>query len=201
MSEDSQPIQRQDAARNRTRLIAAAREVFGEFGPDAPLEEVAARAAVSRTTLYRNFASRQELAAEIYARDVAKIEARAAKVRHDERGIVDLFDYVLGMMMDDRSLFHVVLNPEMEWYQELVSRMGAAFKPLVSAGTEAGIVRDGVTMEDFRIAFAMALAGTHNASAARRKQVRHRIRRILQRALFTDQVLEESGARGAARIA
>lgn len=187
MSRDDPPTQRQDAARNRTRLIAAAREAFAEFGPDAPLEEVAARAEVSRTTLYRNFASRQELAAEIYARDVAKIEARAAKVGGNERGIVELFDFVLGMMMDDRSLFHVVLNPEMEWYQELVSRMAAAFKPLVRAGKVAGIVRDGLTMEDFRIAFAMALAGTNHASPAQRRQIRHRIRRILKRALFTDQ--------------
>ena len=83
MSKVTRPSQRQDAARNRTRLIAAAREVFAEFGPDAPLEEVAARADVSRTTLYRNFASRQELAADIYERDVAKIEARSAKVRGD----------------------------------------------------------------------------------------------------------------------
>jgi AcrR family transcriptional regulator len=187
LSKVSRPLQRQDAARNRTRLIAAAREVFAEFGPDAPLEEVAARASVSRTTLYRNFASRQDLAKEIYARDVAKIEARSVKVRGNERGIVELFDYVFGMMMDDRSLFHVVLNPEMEWYQELVVRMSAAFKPLVRSGKAAGIVRDGATLEDFRVALAMAVAGTHNASPARRKQIKPRIRRILQRALFTDQ--------------
>ena len=187
LSKVTPPPQRQDAARNRTRLIAAAREVFAEFGPDAPLEEVAARAGVSRTTLYRNFTSRQELAAEIYERDVAKIEARSAKVRGDEHGIVDLFNFVLGMMMDDRSLFHVVLSPDMAWYQEHVSRMAATFKPLVKSGKAAGIVREGATMEDFRIAFGMALAGMHRLSPAGQKQVKQRIRHLLQRALFTDQ--------------
>lgn len=182
----SRPAQRQDAARNRTRLIAAAREVFAELGPDAPLEEVAVRAGVSRTTLYRNFATRQDLAKDIYARDVAKIESRSAKVRGSERGIVELFDFVLGMMMDDRSLFHVVSNPDMEWYQELVDRMRATFKPLVLEGKVAGIVRQGTTVEDFRLAFAMAQAGTHDLTPARRKQVRHRIRRILHQALFND---------------
>ena len=91
-------------------MIAAAREVFAEFGPDAPLEEVAARASVSRTTLYRNFTARQDLAYEIYALDVSKIEAFSAKVSGRADGIVDLFDFVLAMVMDDRSLFHVVLR-------------------------------------------------------------------------------------------
>ena len=186
LSDDARPSKRRDATRNRSRLIAAAREVFAELGPDAPLEEVAAKASVSRTTLYRNFASRQDLAKEIYARDVAKIEARAAKVRGSAHGIVDLFDFVLGMMMDDRSLFHVVLNPDMEWYQELVDRMSAAFKPLVRSGKDAGIVLEGATLEDFRLAFAMAQAGTHNVSAERRKQIKRRIHRLLKRALFTD---------------
>jgi AcrR family transcriptional regulator len=186
LSTEPGPTKRQDATLNRSRLIAAAREVFAEFGHDAPLEEVAARAQVSRTTLYRNFASRQELATEIYAHDVAKIETFSAKVLGKERGIVELFDFVLGMMMDDRSLFHVVLHPDMEWYQELVSRMSAAFKPHVQAGKAAGIVREGATLGDFRLAFGMAQAGTHNVSAARRKQIRHRIRWMLRRALFVD---------------
>lgn len=180
------PSKRQDATRNRNRLIAAAREVFAQIGPDAPLEEVAARADVSRTTLYRNFASRQDLAKEIYSRDVGRIEAFSAKVRGREHGIVDLFDFVLDMMMDDRSLFHVVLNPEVEWYQELAGRMEAAFEPLVRAGMKAGVVREGTRVDDFRLAFGMAQAGTQRLSPARRKQSQRRIRRLLGAALFTD---------------
>jgi AcrR family transcriptional regulator len=182
------PSMRRDATRNRSQLIAAAREVFAEFGPDAPLEEVASRASVSRTTLYRNFATRQDLATEIYARDVTTIEAFAAKVRGSAQGIVELFDLVLGMMMDDRSLFHVVLNPEMEWYQELVERLTAVFEPFVQKGKAAGIVREDVTLEDFRIAFGMAQAGTHNVTVDRRKRIEPRIRVILRRALFAGEV-------------
>jgi AcrR family transcriptional regulator len=185
LSDQSRPSKRRDATRNRSRLIAAAREVFAELGPDAPLEEVAERASVTRTTLYRHFSSRQELAREIYARDVAKIEGLSAKVRSDDCGIVELFDFVFDMMMDDRSLFHVVLNPEVEWYPELVDRMSAAFRGAVRSGKAAGIVSDGVTLEDFRLAFAMAQAGAHTLSAERRSQNRNRIRRMLRRALFT----------------
>ncbi len=53
--------QRADAHRNRERIIAAAREVFVESGPDAPLDEIARRAGVGNATLYRNFADRREL--------------------------------------------------------------------------------------------------------------------------------------------
>lgn len=187
MSVDIPPTRRQDATRNRGRLIAAAREVFAELGPDAPLEEVASRAAVSRTTLYRNFATRQDLATEIYARDVTTIEDYAAKLRGSAHGIGDLFDFVLGMMMDDRSLFHVVLNPEMEWYQELVERLTVVFEPFVLSGKAAGVVRADVTLEDFRIAFGMAQAGTHNVTLDRRKRIEPRIRIILRRALFTSE--------------
>src|SRR3954451_9496870 len=52
---------RQDAARNRERIIEAAREVFSEQGLQAPIEEVARRAGVGIATLYRRFPTRPEL--------------------------------------------------------------------------------------------------------------------------------------------
>src|SRR3954465_5831138 len=52
---------RQDAARNRERIIEAAREVFSEHGLQAPIEEVARRAGVGIATLYRRFPTSPEL--------------------------------------------------------------------------------------------------------------------------------------------
>jgi AcrR family transcriptional regulator len=52
---------RADAARNRRRVLAAAREVFGEFGPDARMEEVSRRAGVGVGTLYRHFPTKAAL--------------------------------------------------------------------------------------------------------------------------------------------
>jgi len=52
---------RQDAARNRDRLIAAAREVFRRRGLDAPLEEIARTAGVAIGTLYNRFPTRGAL--------------------------------------------------------------------------------------------------------------------------------------------
>lgn len=52
---------RADASRNSARLLVAARDVFVERGPDAPLEEIARRAGVGIATLYRRFGDRANL--------------------------------------------------------------------------------------------------------------------------------------------
>ncbi|MEV0092685.1 TetR/AcrR family transcriptional regulator [Streptomyces sp. NPDC050738] len=52
---------RADALRNRERIVAAAREIFVEFGPEVPLDEIARRAGVGNATLYRHFPDRAEL--------------------------------------------------------------------------------------------------------------------------------------------
>ena len=52
---------RQDAARNRARLLTAAREAMAARGLGAPLEDVARRAGVGIATLYRHFSTREVL--------------------------------------------------------------------------------------------------------------------------------------------
>jgi AcrR family transcriptional regulator len=56
---------RGDAARNRARVLAAAREVFSTDGGDAQMEQIAKRAGVGVGTLYRNFPTKQALLAEL----------------------------------------------------------------------------------------------------------------------------------------
>ena len=71
MSADpAQPRMRADARRNREQILRAAREVFADQGPDAPLDEIARRAGVGIATLYRRFPARSDLfrgvAAEVF---------------------------------------------------------------------------------------------------------------------------------------
>jgi AcrR family transcriptional regulator len=56
---------RRDAEQNRVRLVQAAAHVFGEHGTDASVEMVAARAGLGLATLYRRFASKDALIAEL----------------------------------------------------------------------------------------------------------------------------------------
>jgi AcrR family transcriptional regulator len=59
------PRPRADALRNRERIVTAAREMFTEYGPDVPLDEIARRAGVGNATVYRNFPDRDALVREV----------------------------------------------------------------------------------------------------------------------------------------
>lgn len=60
------PRMRRDAARNRARLLEAARDTFNERGIEAPLDEVARRAGVGIGTLYRRFPNREALVEALF---------------------------------------------------------------------------------------------------------------------------------------
>ncbi|WP_078861148.1 TetR/AcrR family transcriptional regulator [Streptomyces rubellomurinus] len=68
---------RVDARRNLESVLRAAREVFGEFGYDAPMEEVARRAGVGVGTVYRRFPSKEVLVQRIAAEEVAWLTDQA----------------------------------------------------------------------------------------------------------------------------
>jgi AcrR family transcriptional regulator len=71
---------RADARRNRAQILAAARDVFVEQGPGAPLEDISRRAGTGIATLYRRFPDRESLmrAVVIDALERTTEEARSA---------------------------------------------------------------------------------------------------------------------------
>ncbi|BBX05988.1 TetR/AcrR family transcriptional regulator [Mycolicibacterium aichiense] len=56
---------RSDAARNRESLLAAAEEVFAERGVEASVADIARRAGVAKGTVFRHFASKEDLIASL----------------------------------------------------------------------------------------------------------------------------------------
>lgn len=56
---------RADAVRNAEKVLEAAREVFGERGLEAGIDEVAARAGVGKATVYRGWTTKEELVAAV----------------------------------------------------------------------------------------------------------------------------------------
>ncbi|MGW3283484.1 TetR/AcrR family transcriptional regulator [Streptomyces sp. NPDC001002] len=79
------PRPRADALRNRERIVTAAREMFTEFGPDVPLDEIARRAGVGNATVYRNFPDRDALVREVVC-SVMDRTTEAAEVALAENG-------------------------------------------------------------------------------------------------------------------
>ena len=57
---------RADAARNRARVLDAARTAFAEAGLDVGVEEIARRAGVGKGTLYRRFPTKEALVRAIF---------------------------------------------------------------------------------------------------------------------------------------
>lgn len=79
---------RVDAARNRARVLAAAKEVFTERGARASLNEVAKRACVGPGTLYRHFPTLQALLVAIISGDVDTLCRRGRELlTHEDPGI------------------------------------------------------------------------------------------------------------------
>jgi AcrR family transcriptional regulator len=70
---------RADAQRNRQRIIEVARQVFREQGYDASLDLVAKRAGVGAGTLYRHFATRDDLVDAIMQTWVDNVDQAAEK--------------------------------------------------------------------------------------------------------------------------
>ncbi|GAS93811.1 TetR family transcriptional regulator [Mycolicibacterium canariasense] len=69
---------RADAARNRERILAAARAAFAESEADTSMAEIARRSGVGQATLYRNFATRRDLLEAVFTEEVDHVCAAAA---------------------------------------------------------------------------------------------------------------------------
>jgi AcrR family transcriptional regulator len=76
---------RADAARNREKVLRAAREAFAESGYGVPLDEIAARAGVGPGTVYRHFPAKEALFEAV-------VTARVTDLVNDARALADASD-------------------------------------------------------------------------------------------------------------
>jgi AcrR family transcriptional regulator len=169
---------------NREQLLEAARKAFAEQGPNVPLEVIASDAHVTRPTLYRHFASREELAAAVYEDNVTRIEAWAAELAERDDAIMLLFDHVLEMQRGDRALAQVLAGAEIAWLKELGDRIVGAFAPLFNRGQQRGIVHPDVELYDVMMSFAMADGAMSDKIEAYGRVRFARVSKALHRALF-----------------
>lgn len=75
---------RADARRNREQILAAAKEIFAEHGPDVPMEEIARKAAVGVGTLYRRFPDRETLIKAVARDNFSAVLAEARNAVEQE---------------------------------------------------------------------------------------------------------------------
>ncbi|MBE1876196.1 TetR/AcrR family transcriptional regulator [Myceligenerans pegani] len=179
---------RRDAARNRERLVAAARRVFADLGPDAPLEEIARTAGVSRTTLHRHFADRPALVSAVMWQNVVDIETEAAKLSDADDGAVRLFHFMHDMQRGAPWLALVVTpggDVELRALGDLAERTASALEPLLARAREAGLTHPSVTTQHVLLTLPMAMAVQAAETSAGLRPPADATREILHRGLFT----------------
>jgi AcrR family transcriptional regulator len=97
---------RADAARNRAKVLAAAAEVFGQRGLDAPLEHIARQAGVSIGTLYAHFPTREAFFDAIIPERLAALDQITADSLADPdpwNGFVHFVENLFGLRARDRG--------------------------------------------------------------------------------------------------
>ena len=173
------PKRRRDAEENRTRIIAAAREVFALQGFEAPLSEIASRSGVGRATLYRNFPDRVALAAAIFEDNLVALEARAAALEGQADAFWTLLEAMVEQQVEAHAIFPTLLTgPKIPALEQLTRRTRTLIKGPLQAAVEAGAVRSDLGVNDVITMLAMiAVVVTGDSSVSSR---RRRARRVLE---------------------
>jgi AcrR family transcriptional regulator len=149
---------RRDAVRNHERILDAARDVLGESGADACIEEIAARAGVGVGTVYRRFASKDALIDELLRLVMGELTTAAqdALARSDGHGLEDLLRAFGRSFADHAQYANLLLTRQPEPAAESLIR--AAVGELTTRAREIGTIDPSVTTDDV-IALLSAMRG------------------------------------------
>ncbi|MDF0528852.1 TetR/AcrR family transcriptional regulator [Tsukamurella sp. 8F] len=147
---------RADAARNRERLVTAARELMNS-DPRVPLEKIAAAAGVGIGTLYRNFPSRDSLLEAAYRQHademtdlVQKLVADAVAPAEAMRRVIVHYMATSGQKAGLKEAIVASAGTGAEIFQDTAARSSAAIGTLLAAGQADGTFRTDVEAEDVR---------------------------------------------------
>jgi len=143
---------RRDAVQNHEKLLAAARVVIAERGIDAPLEEIARRADVGIATLYRNFASRDELVQALFERSMDEVDVLVSDIGGEESAwdsVVNFMDKLGMWLLADPAMPTIVtrigiIDPD----KRPAMRFTDAMTGIVEQAKADGDLRDDVTSID-----------------------------------------------------
>jgi AcrR family transcriptional regulator len=150
---EQRPALRRDAERNRRRLLAAAREVFAEFGIGASLEEIALRAGVGIGTLYRRFPTRTALIEALFedkALEYARASEAALAAQDAWEGLEGLIEHICEMQAEDRGFTDVLTAsfPAAPELQGSMSRARRNIEKLVARARREGTLRSDFVAAD-----------------------------------------------------
>jgi AcrR family transcriptional regulator len=169
---------RRDAARNREQIVVAARALFAVRGLDVSVDEITQKAGVGMGTLYRHFATKDDLITAVL--DDAFVQyVGLAEAAHgaDEAwtGIVGLLEAALAMHAADRGLRELVYSHDRNRRRADAARrrLRSILAEVVVRAHREGSLRDDVTADDLLLVLAggagvIQRAGNDAGEAAQR---------------------------------
>ncbi|WP_410611264.1 TetR/AcrR family transcriptional regulator [Amycolatopsis sp. lyj-109] len=142
---------RADAAGNVERILRAAREVFADLGPDAPLTDIARRADVGIRTLYRHFPNKGDLVRAAleqgFAEELGPTIKQALSDDDPRNGLRVVMETTLSMMVRERNTLAAAKDSG-----ALTAEVAVPFLDsltlLASRGQQAGLIRDDLVPGD-----------------------------------------------------
>jgi AcrR family transcriptional regulator len=159
---DGMPVEerqlRADAERNRKRLLDSAQVLFRERGLDVSVAEIAEAAGVGRGTLFRNFASKEDLIEAIVAERMYEAASHGDQLLAADDPGEALFEFLaemIGRQQLDRALFEAL---DETWLTKDVIRPAHAavvevLDRLLRRAQEAGAVRRDIGALDLLMMF------------------------------------------------
>lgn len=142
---------RADAARNVERILRAAREVYGELGPDAPVEAVARRAGVGERTLYRRFPTKVDLVLaaldQSIAEDLTPAIEQARRADDPLWGLAQLIEAAISLGAREHNLLTAARRAG-SLSSDISVSLNEALGDLMREGQRVGRVRADLVADD-----------------------------------------------------
>lgn len=160
---------RRDAQQNRDRIVASARTCFARDGVDASVEDITRDAGVGMGTLYRHFATKEELIDAVLEEsfeELIQLAEDAVSAADAWSGFTTFLEEALARHAVNRGLKDVIAGTEhgRERAQAMRARLRPLLRRMISEAQAQGTLRSDFTAEDVPMLF-WATGGVIEASS------------------------------------
>ncbi|MFD7439718.1 TetR/AcrR family transcriptional regulator [Streptomyces sp. NPDC059861] len=166
MTETTTPSSpRADMVRNRRLLLAAATSAFAERGMEVSMGEIAQRAGVAKGTVFRHFASKEDLLAAIMLQVIDQLLDTADRLKSADDAGEALREFMTAgveTLAADRAFCEVIGRPSLQHAEvrDAIDRLCAIVETLTVRAQDRGAIRCDITGTDI----VLLLGGIHQTA-------------------------------------
>ncbi|MCS5713202.1 TetR/AcrR family transcriptional regulator [Herbiconiux sp. CPCC 205716] len=159
---------RSDARRNRERLVEAAGELLALGGIDVSVAEIAARAGVGKGTVFRHYAAKDDLVADVVCAVLERLLAQGRELQMSLTGTDALREFVaeaIQLQANDRAFCEVVAGASVDNVRvsRAIEDFNVLVRDLTNTAVKAGDIRPDVTGADI----SLLISGIYQTAAPR----------------------------------